>query len=103
MIERGLVIDQAKYLMVVFRRKVLLAPAQWAARISREVEGANEHAVARILDEGVRELLTELKELPRRITDPGLGKSYRGRGERFALIALRFAPGRRLSFRVYPG
>jgi hypothetical protein len=69
LIEKEFVADQARYLMVVFRRRVLLAPATWARKIAAGNEGVNEHAVARILDAGVRELLSDLRTLPARITD----------------------------------
>jgi hypothetical protein len=58
---------QLSYLLVVFRQRMLEAPAVWGPRY---VGLPDAHAAAQVLREMALALLEELQELPSRVTDP---------------------------------
>ena len=75
LILKTLVEDQARYLLVVFRRRALLAPAVWAGKVYGL---GSEEEVREVLLEGVRDLLLDLRDLPRRISDPEWAEKITG-------------------------
>ena len=67
LITKKLVQQQAAYLMITFRQTMLNLGASWARRF---VGLSDVHQAKRLLDEMARSTLTELADLPQKVTDP---------------------------------
>jgi hypothetical protein len=67
LIEKSLVEQQAAYLLVALRQRILNIPQTWCRRLM----GVNDAArVSKILKEMAVSILNEIKDLPARVTDP---------------------------------
>jgi hypothetical protein len=67
LIEKRLVEQQAAYLLVALRQRILQVPQTWCRRLM----GVNDAAkVSKILREMAVSILNEIKDLPARVTDP---------------------------------
>ena len=75
LITKKLVIDQAAYLMIAFRQKMMTLGQRWSRRF---VGLSDVHEAKRLIDEMARETLTELSELPQKVTDPNWLESIEG-------------------------
>ncbi len=60
------------YLLVCFRQRTLLAHRTIAGRLARLglIDDANEHRASEVIGEEIRGLLTELANLPTKVTNP---------------------------------
>ena len=72
LISRKLAFSQLGYLLVAFRQRTLLAPAQIARRLVLMgfVDPAKQLSVSEAIKEDIHTLLTELADLPAKVTDP---------------------------------
>ena len=72
LLDRKWVYDSIAYVVTCFRQRCLLSPRTFTARLVQKgfVGAADSHGVLMLLDEGVRELLTELAHLELKATDP---------------------------------
>ena len=72
LISRKLAFPQLGYLLVAFRQRTLLAPAQIARRLVLMgfVDPAKQLSVSEAIKEDIHTLLTELADLPAKVTDP---------------------------------
>ena len=68
LIEKATAIRQASFLFVAFRQRMLLLPTQ----LARKCVGKGEHEIRMIIDGQIRACLTELSELPDRVTQKQL-------------------------------
>ena len=67
LIEKRLVEQQAAYLLVAMRQKILNIPQAWARRMLGLTDAAQ---ASRVLKELAISLLNDLKDLPAKVTDP---------------------------------
>ena len=67
LISKDLAIRQATFLMIALRQRLLLAPQAWSRRL---VNISDPHQMAQLLGQMMRECLTEVKDLPLKVTDP---------------------------------
>jgi hypothetical protein len=67
LIEKRLVEQQAAYLLVAMRQKILNIPQAWARRMLGLIDAAQ---ASRVLKELAISLLNYLKDLPAKVTDP---------------------------------
>ena len=72
LLDRKWVYDSVAYVVTCFRQRCLSAPQTFTLRLVQKglVDAADEHGVLMLLDEGMRELLTELAHLEYKATDP---------------------------------
>ena len=78
LITKKLVEQQAAYLLISFRQKMMSLGTGWARRFVglKDVHGAKV-----LIDEMARETLTELAKLPEKVTDPNWLETVEGNGE----------------------
>jgi hypothetical protein len=86
LIERRTAIHQATFLLITFRQRLL----SFATTLPRKLVGKTEHEMRMIIDAQVRECLTELSELPERVTQKQLDYFNEGNGKK--QLAERKAP-----------
>ena len=67
LINKDLVVKQASYLFVAMRAKMLAAPLVYSRKL---LAAQDEHAMQEALRAMMHELLAELHDMPRKITDP---------------------------------
>lgn len=78
LITRKLVEQQAAYLMIAFRQKMLTLGASWSRRF---IGLSDVHEAKRLIDQMARETLTELAHLPEKVTDPNWLSTIEGDGD----------------------
>ena len=78
LITKRLVQQQAAYLMITFRQRMMSLGTGWARRF---VGLQDVHEAKKLLDEMARETLTELADLPQKVTDPNWLEAVEGNGE----------------------
>ena len=78
LITKKLVEQQAAYLMITFRQKMLGLGASWCRRF---VGLKDAHEAKVLIDEMARETLTELAKLPEKVTDPNWLETVEGNGK----------------------
>jgi hypothetical protein len=78
LITKKLVEQQAAYLMITFRQTMLNLGASWSRRF---VGLQDVHEAKRLIDEMARSTLTELANLPQKVTDPNWLSSVEGDGQ----------------------
>ena len=72
LISKQLAFASLSYLLVCFRQRTLLAPGAIARRLAtlKLVEPANEHAISEAIRHDIHALLTDLANLPSKVTNP---------------------------------
>jgi hypothetical protein len=78
LIEKSLVEQQAAYIFVAFRQRILNLGQTWARRF---VGLSDVQTAKRLIDEMARSTLAELAQFPERITDPNWLDEVDGNGE----------------------
>jgi hypothetical protein len=92
LIEKRLVEQQAAYLLVALRQRILAVPHAYARRILGLKDAAE--AIV-ILRQAMFELLNEIKDLPDKVTDPNWLDTLDGDASPPQAVGLRRAPGTR--------
>ena len=78
LIEKRLVERQAAYLMIAFRQAMMNLGITWARRF---LGLSDVREAKRLIDEMARSTLTELADLPQKVTDPNWLSSVEGDGQ----------------------
>jgi hypothetical protein len=78
LITKKLVEQQAAYLMITFRQRMMNLGASWSRRF---VGLQDVHEAKRLIDEMARSTLTELAHLPEKVTDPNWLSRVEGDGQ----------------------
>ena len=90
LITRKLVEQQAAYLMVTFRQKMINLGQSWARRF---VGLSTVHEAKTLIDSMARETLAELAHLPEKVTDPNWLSTVEGDGDGHEEDRIRPASG----------